>query len=496
MTLAFRIRILALAGAALIFLAAGAHAPAQSEAAKSRTILDASRQVLGFDGGPVRERAFDDLSALGVDTLRILVWWGDMTPKPGALKPPQGLDQRDSRTYGPGGKRWRGVDAAVRMARERGITPYLVPSPGPTSGRIPRWAAQNPKRGAIDPKPVFFKRFMYALGRRYRGGFDPDGIGGQDPLPSVGIIGIGNEPNAARYLSPQVKNGKTYGPKLYRRLYIAARNGLRGSGWRGKVLIGETSPRGIVGNTEPLDFLRGVLCLDSKFRPKGRCAKLAADGWAHHPYALKSPPWLKRPDKNHISIGALERLERPLKRAARAGRISRKVKVWITEFGYQSYPDREFGLPYKRQYEYMAIAERIARERKGVVSFAQYLLYDDSHRSGFQSGLRLAKPRAAACGGLKVGCKPAWHAFRAPLAVRRYGKKRNKVSIWGHVRAATGRTTVRIRVRDRGRKPRLLAELRTNGAGYFVLRSSYRAGRQWGISASGKKGPLVRAYRY
>lgn len=476
-----RILALALAGVAAATLLFGA---GRAEAAPV-TILDATREALGFEGAAAREKAFDDMAELGVDYVRILVWWRDMVPKPTAKNPPPGFDQRDSRTYGPDGKRLRGVDTAVRMAYDHGMRPYLVPSTGPTGGKAPRWASRN-KRRQIDPKPVFFKRFMYALGQRYRGDFDPDGFGGQPVLPRVPLLGIINEPNGDRYLAPQRKNGKPYSPKLYRRLYIAARAGLRGAGWKGKVLIGETSPRAILGNVEPLDFLRGVLCLDARFRPRGKCAKLKADGWAHHPYALKSPPWQARRDRDHISIGSLGRLNRPLRRAWRAGRITRGVPIWITEFGYQSFPDKGFGLSLKRQAEYISIAERIAHAWGGRVrSYAQYLLHDDRALAGFQSGLRFRGQGSR---------KPSFRSFRLPLAIRL--KSRGRAVMWGHVRPANGKTWVRLRVKDRGRKVKFMRSVKTNKAGYFVLRTRYRKGRRWGASWSGKKGPLVRGYRY
>lgn len=466
---------------------------ALASAKKSTTIMDATREVLGFDGAAVRAQAFDDFERLGVDRLRILVWWRDVAPKPTSKSMPSWFVPTDSTTYGANGHRWGGLDTAVRMAQEHGLVPYLVPSGGPVSGVIPRWAARKPGRGAIDPRPAAYGDFLQALGERYSGGFDPDGLGPEPVLPPVKAIGIWNEANNSNYLLPQRRKGRPYSPGLYRKLYLQARAGLAAGGWKGKVYIGETAPQGVLTNLAPIPFLRGVLCLNARYKRKGGCRRLAADGWAHHPYSLSDPPWRKPRNAEHVSIASMGRLTRALNRAARARAIARGLPILITEFGYQSVPDRNAGLPLLRQAEFMAIAERIAHQNPRVTSFAQYLLRDDASLNGFQTGLRFNNSGAAACGGRRAGCKPSFHGFRMPLAVRIQGRK---VSVWGHVRHATGRVRVTVRFRDRGGRTRKLKKVTTDSTGYFVFKSSYREGRLWGLSWDSSKGPLVRGYRY
>jgi len=106
---------------------------------------------------------------------------------------------------------------------------------------------------------------------------------------------------------------------------------------------------------------------------------------------------------------------------------------------------------------------------------------------GFQSGLRFF-------GG---GEKPAFAAFRTPLAVLRQGER---VRLWGLVRPVRSRTKVTIRIRDRRGRPRRLARLRTNGAGFFTRRTGFAPGRRWQVvwtDPSGQvlPGPWTRAYR-
>ena len=79
-----------------------------------------------------------------------------------------------------------------------------------------------------------------------------------------------------------------------------------------------------------------------------------------------------------------------------------------------------------------------------VRSFSQYLMSDDRPRAsalnkyaGFESGLRTSKGKK----------KPAYKAFRLPLAVENYG--RTDV-LWGLVRQFRQATTVRIEVDPQG----------------------------------------------
>ena len=49
---------------------------------------------------------------------------------------------------------------------------------------------------------------MQAVAARYSGGFDPDGAGGEPPLPAVQALEVWNEPNSSDWINPQFQ-GKT-----------------------------------------------------------------------------------------------------------------------------------------------------------------------------------------------------------------------------------------------------------------------------------------------
>ena len=99
--------------------------------------------------------------------------------------------------------------------------------------------------------------------------------------------------------------------------------------------------------------------------------------------------------------------------------IPRGLPVYLTEFGIQSRPDRVQGVTFPKQAAYLSIAEHMAYVNPRVRSFSQYLMSDDRPRAsalnkyaGFESGLRTNKGRK----------KPAYKAFRLPLAVENYGR--------------------------------------------------------------------------
>jgi hypothetical protein len=265
-------------------------------------------------------------------------------------------------------------------------------------------------------------------------------------------------------------------PRIYRNLYFAAQRGLADAGQASaKVLLGETSPRGTGKVVAPLTFLRGALCLNSKYHKEKGCAKVQAAGYAHHAYTTGQGPTFKPAQPNDVTIGVLSRLSTALDRAAKAGAITAHLPLYLTEFGIESTPDPVRGVSLQRQSEYRATSERIAYDNPRVVAFSQYLLRDDSPKPGV--------PLLARYPGFETGLftykgihKPAYDGFRLPLAGRQSG---SKVSLWGLVRPATGVTTASIEVRSGSGSFHPLMNVTTDSRGYFTKSSAFVTGRQW-----------------
>jgi Cellulase (glycosyl hydrolase family 5) len=437
------------------------------------------RQVMSFEAprelldDSQRDGVLDEIRAFGVTQVRQLVYWKNFAPRPTSRRKPR-FDASNPDAY-PAGT-WGRLDNLLAAADARGIKVLLT-----LTGPVPRWATAS-KRGHLDrPNAREFGRFATAVGRRYG--------------EAVDAWSIWNEPNQPQFLKPQYRKGRPYSPKLYRGLYRAAYRGIRGTqaNRSDRILIGETSPRGNDNVVHPLAFLRGMLCLNRNYRPQGSCGQLETDGYAHHAYTTRSGPRWVPPNKDDVTIGVISRLVSALDKAGSAGALPRGLRIYLTEFGIQSFPDRVSGVSLARQPAYYAIAEHIAYANPRVALFSQYLMSDDRANSGggryggFESGLRRAN-------GTR---KPSYAAFANPLAVDNYG--RTDV-LWGLIRPQRTETEITIQIRRRSSAPwRELRTLNTTSTGVWGLSTTHRKGQQYRVrwtDTAGRRhtGPPIQAY--
>jgi hypothetical protein len=242
----------------------------------------------------------------------------------------------------------------------------------------------------------------------------------------------------------------------------------------------------------PLAFLRGMLCLDSKYRKAKSCGELDADGYSHHAYTTSAGPRFKPQSPDDVTIGVLSRLVSALDKAAKAGALPAHLPIYLTEFGIQSTPDKVAGVSLAKQAAYLAIAEHIAYVNPRVVAFSQYLLSDDPPRSdgyrygGFESGLRRSDGKA----------KPAYEGFRLPLAVEVYG---GSDVLWGLVRPQRAVSTVTIERKSKGKSWRVLKTLQTTSTGVYGLKTAHRDGQTYRVKWTSPDGhtytgPAVQGY--
>jgi hypothetical protein len=434
--------------AALLLACAAGSVPAAQAATRAPMYFDAGTAAVN---DTTRDATLNRLDGLGVRALRITLVWGAVAPGAGSAARPA-FDATDPNAYN-----WGGYGRLIDAAQARGWRVLIT-----FSAPVPRWATAARADQVTRPSPAEFGAFTTAAGRRFGAAVD--------------AWGLWNEPNHPRFLQPQYVRGKPTASALYRGLYLAGVRGLEAAGQtKDTMLAGETAPGGDRRrSTPPLQLLRGVLCAG--------CARLRIDGWAHHPYTNRRGPFYVPPDRDNVTIGVLKRLETALDRAGR-----RRLPVWVTEYGVQSTPDRQLGVPLAQQAEFRSISERILRTDPRVAATAQYLLTDDVALSGFQSGLMTAAGRG----------KPSLDEFRTPLAVRRTG---STALLWGLVRPARGTTRVDVLVRDHGVAHSALVTSRpTDGAGTWTARLRWRAGRTWRVRWTASDGatyvgPPIRAY--
>jgi hypothetical protein len=438
---------------------------ATAHAARSQMMLfDAQSELRNPD---LRPRALADLESLGVGALRMVVYWKDVAPRASSKRRPR-FDATDPAAYS-----WGEFDNAVAAAKQRGWKILMT-----LTTPAPKWATGDKDDYVTRPSAKEFGRFVTAAGKHWR--------------DQVDMWAIGNEPNHPKFLLPQYARRGPTAPQIYRKLFVAADRALTRTGnGRDPLLIGETLPRGSSSAVPPITFLRGVLCLNARWKKRAGCARLNADGWSHHPYTTKVGPLFVPPSRNDVTIGSLSRLTAALDRAGRAGALRRGLPIYLTEFGIQSTPDRYLGVSLARQLEYRAIAERLAWSTPRVRAFSQYLLGDDAPfhdkrgaaRYGrFESGLRFATGHR----------KPSFDAFRLPVAAQRKGAR---VSLWGMVRTATAPVPVEIIGKDKGKADRVLKTVTTDARGYVLTSVPYRSGRRYRIRSGGLTSPAVRSYR-
>ncbi|MGH2981633.1 MAG: hypothetical protein ACRDKV_06290 [Solirubrobacterales bacterium] len=456
--------------------------PGASGSRGQTTLFDLGGVVLDM---PQVQRTdlLNELQDFGVDTVRVMATWRDFAPDPQSSNRPA-FDATNPAAYP--AANWVELDDLVRGARARGMDVLLTPS-SPT----PRWGSRTGSETA-NPIPFHFGQFAQALGTRYSGAYTPP-ASATDPaptvLPRVDKWSVYNEPNLTLFLRPQLRRGRSVAAKIYRRLFLAAQGGLRASGHGGDLLlIGETSPGPGRKGTDPIDFVRGVFCLNEKYKRKRGCKKIRADGWAQHPYDPFDAPF-ERPRKNLINLANIGKLTRALNKARRARAVNRRLPIYVTEYGIESVPDRKFGVSQLRQAEFISISEYLMYRIGRIRSFGQYLMSDDAGNAqvNFQTGLRFSDGRN----------KVSYSAFPIALVAQRRDKTRKKVTIWGHVRPRGAPFPVSVEING----GRVLRRISTNANGYFQFRTNFRKRRRYSATTvlpdgTQLTGPFVRVYTF
>jgi len=308
------------------------------------------------------DRAFDYARAIGVTRIRVNLLWAYTMPQPqyDARRKPAEINYNFTQ-----------IDSLIDRAAANGIRVHLS-----LTGPAPRWAnarrADQPKAW-YKPNARQFGEFATVVAEHFRGRVDR--------------YSVWNEPNWRTWLGPLKA-----APAIYRAMYVRAYKAIKKADPRVAVLIGETSPYGRRGlSTSPLAFLRKVTCVNSSYRRVGRCPKLKADGYAHHPYDFNHAPNFQYPGADNVTIGTLSRLTRALDRLKRSGALRRprggRMPLYLTEYGYFASGRR--ALPARTRSRYLKQAYSIALRNGRVKSQLQYLMMTLPRRSQstFNTGL-------------------------------------------------------------------------------------------------------------
>ena len=122
------------------------------------------------------------------------------------------------------------------------------------------------------------------------------------------------------------------------------------------------------------------------------------DAYAHHPYYGKpteSPA--STTTGGAVTLGNIRSL------IALSNKLFGRKPIWITEYGYQTKPDRLFAVSYGNQARYVTEAYAIARRTPQIAMMIWFMLKDDTNIDQcWQSGFLTAAGKK----------KPAFNAFR------------------------------------------------------------------------------------
>ena len=479
--------------ALVALLLAGATAPARASAAPVETIVQDDALMLHASEADVR-RGMERARDLGIDRVRLTAGWSVIAPHPDSPLVPI-FDATDPAKY-PAGS-WDHLDRAVRIATETGIAPMID-----IAFWAPRWATSEPlemsSRLAADVNPRLYADFAQAVARRYSGTWTPphpsaqspaattkppdrtilDDLFGRppsepapapaptaapEPLPAVDTFTIWNEPNHSGFLRPQwAKEDGRWVPKsaeIYRAMVRAAYPAIKSVAQGSRVLIGGTASMGSstpgVSGVPPLRFLRALACVDDELRPvsTGGCegySELPGDGWAHHPYSLRTTPDVDTMDQDKLPVAATPRLTATLRALVDGGRLApANADLYLTEYGYETNrPDPNAPFSLEQQADLLAWAEQIATRDPAVRSWPQFQLYDRPDVAP-RDGMR-------AFGDWHSGLyfndgtpKPAAGTYATPGHAACVGTGRRRwAEVWGRLRgrASDGQATVEARV--------------------------------------------------
>jgi len=377
------VRSLVLAAALSVAALGGVAAPAH--AALSLGFIDdqyASHDPVAF---------YADMDALKARVMRIDLIWSLVAPK----QPADASDPLDP-AYD-----WKRYDALVRGATAHGGIRVLF-----TIWGTPHWARLNSawNHPYSVPRPAALAQFAAAAATRYSGTVDPDGLTGPETtLPKVASWEIWNEPQLRtsglffRSRLPSVK-WTLLAARYYTMMTRAAYQAIHDAGdFNG---VTETVAGCSCANKHTMQFLTALRRFAGASPPW--------DVISIHPY--NSVPGLGVGDgttadpsfrAGNVRIGNFKLF---LQRVDKLW-PHRRYRIWITEYGWQTFPDHILGVAPAKQATFLKQAIGIFRKRyRRVDMLVNYLIRDEPVYPGsWQSGLRFLDGRK----------KPAYAAWVA-----------------------------------------------------------------------------------
>jgi hypothetical protein len=340
-----------------------------------------------------------EAKALGVDVIRVMLWWGTVAPGKKDLTKPAGFVASK-----PEGYDWRYLDAQIEAARNNGLRVMITA----TAGNMPYWASDEPKvcedkikagewSCSWKPNPKEYAKFITAVGRHVK-----------EKGYRIWAWTFVNEPNIGSFLSEADSardgdnNAQMETAFRYRRLWFAARKHLRKTAKvRARVLFSDQANNQKVGDevlkpsSVRWNLIDWSLCLKTEWNPelldgKYKCPlrprKAIFHGVAFHPYASSA-------EQAMYSVNFLQKL---VDDAAEAGRIRKNRGLYMTESAFltakgkdgKSLGAADLVTPAQQAIEQNQF-DHALWSNKRVKSMSQYELIDEG-RGTWDCGLRFA----------------------------------------------------------------------------------------------------------
>jgi hypothetical protein len=323
------------------------------------------------------------LQKLGVDVVRMTIRWDTV-----AQSRPDDPRNPDDPAY-----RWELYDPILQRLQGAGIGVLL------SLWGTPEWANGGQKPNRMPDSSSALASFAYAASKRY---------------PWIRRWTVWNEPNLQLFLRPN-------SPSLYvSRLLNPTYRALKAADRRNLVAGGVTSPRKTPSGLSPVAWIRGM-----------RAAHALLDAYAQNPYPVRPKETPSRGGCRRCAEFTMATLPKLIQEVRRD--FGTRTRIWLTEYGYNSKPPgRWLGVPNSLQARYVAEAALRAYLAERVDLLIHFLVRDEPNPERWTSGVLTSRGAA----------KPSFHAYGLPLAqVSRHG---NRTTIWGQVRARSGRQPYRL----------------------------------------------------
>ena len=345
---------------AVVLTAVGLAVPAAQ--AQRHLLVGMQDDAMTLRGNP--PFTFGLLKQLRVQIVRINLNWPDVAKR----RPAHAQDPADD-AYD-----WRLYDRAIRYAGQNGMQVML------SILYVPSWANGGRRRNVPPTNYNDLRNFAYAAATRYSGHYIPNTDQFDEVyLPAVKYWLAWNEPNNPNWLQ-QTSGGRFVSPRSYAKICTAIWEGVHFTNFVGeKVGCGATGPR---GNNAPRSS-RPSLSPLAFMKLTRRAGLRHLDAYAHHPYYGKpSETPTSRPGGTAVTLGNMNKL------ISLVNRLWGKKRIWITEYGWQTPPDRLFGVSYAKQATYLRQSYAIARANPRIDVMIWFMLRDDTNLNiGWQSGL-------------------------------------------------------------------------------------------------------------